>query len=113
MLTNTYAFAPAGVLGSGSADARPHACTAVRPALLGVVARVQGTAVPAALPAAALPATALPATAWKAVGMQLVAVAPRVRPAAIDAFVRPQTDPITQNDGTTPLGIHPRGRSTS
>jgi hypothetical protein len=108
MLTNTYAFAPAGVLGSGSADARPHACTAVRPALLGVVARVQGTAVPAALPAAALPATA-----WKAAGMQLVAVAPRVRPAAIDAFVRPQTDPITQNDGTTPLGIHPRGRSTS
>jgi hypothetical protein len=24
-----------------------------------------------------------------------------------------QHDPIAQHDGTTPLGIHPRGRSTS
>ena len=99
MLSSTFTFAPAGVLGSGSVDARPYACAAVRPSLLPTVAVVGGTRVPAAGMVrrrnagdlagfrSALETTALPITE--------------------------QHDPITQNDGTTPLGIHPRGRSTS
>ena len=89
MLSSTYAFAPAGVLGSGSVDARPHACAAVRPSLLSPVAgmaRRRGE--------------------WALAGVG----------AAIDGtdlLFTNQHDPITKNDGTTPLGIHPRGRSTS
>ena len=99
MISTLSAFAPAGVLGSGSADARPYACAVVRPSLLPPVAVVDGTRVPAAGMArrrgegdlagfrAAFQATALP--------------------------IADQHDPITKHDGTTPLGIHPRGRSTS
>jgi hypothetical protein len=99
MLTSTFALAPTGVLGWGSDVVRPYACAAVRPSLVPTVAVVEGTRVPTAGMArrrdagalagfrAAMKATALPTTE--------------------------QHDPITQNDGTTPLGIHPRGRSTS
>jgi hypothetical protein len=99
MTSTPIAIAPAGVLGSGSVDARPYACAAARPSLLPPVAVVEGTRVPAAGMArrrgekdlagfrGAFQATALP--------------------------IADQHDPIAQHDGTTPLGIHPRGRSTS
>lgn len=99
MLSNTSAFAPAGVLGSGSADARPYACAAVLPSLVPVAGVVEGTRVPVAGMAKRRGAVDL-AGFW----------------GAIDATGLPtptQHDPNTQNDGTTPLGIHPRGRSTS
>lgn len=104
MLSSTFQFASAGVLARGGVDARPYACAAVRPSLLPAavptVAVLDGTRVPVAgMPrrrnaedlagfAGVVTATALPITT--------------------------QHDPIsTKNDGTTPLGIHPRGRSTS
>jgi hypothetical protein len=104
MISNMSAFAPAGVLGSGSVVVRPYACADVRPALLGAVAGVEGLAVPT---------TGLPWAGTPAAGM-----AGRFRTTAptgtgVDAQpIGTQHDPITQNDGTT-LGIHPRGRSTS
>jgi len=98
MLSSTFAFAPAGVLGSGSADARPYACAAVLPS--GVPVAVAGAIrVPVAGMARRRGAVDL-AGLW----------------GAIDTTGLPtpkQHDPNTQNDGTTPLGIHPRGRSTS
>jgi hypothetical protein len=95
MTSTTFAFAPAGVLGSGSVVARPYPCADVRPALLGAVAGVE---------VLGAPATGLP---WA--GKRTAAMAPRVR---ADQPIG-MHDPITQNDGTTPLGIRPRGRSTS
>jgi hypothetical protein len=93
-----FAFAPAGVLGSGSADARPLACTAVRPSLLPPVGVVEGTRVP-----------------FAAMGRRrgeevLAGVGTTVQATALPIT---QHDPISKNDGTTPLGTHPRGRSTS
>jgi hypothetical protein len=99
MTSTLFAFAPAGVLGSGCADARPYACTAVRPSLLPPVAVVEGTGVPFAAMARNRDAEAL-AGVWGAVQATALSTAS-------------QHDPITKNDGTTPLGIQPRGRSTS
>jgi hypothetical protein len=107
MLSSVYATVPAGVLGSGSVVARPHACAAVRPALLGTVAGVGGTGVsttglPAA--AAARPAGMAPRfRGWAPQGTDLPTALP----------IRTQSDPITQNDGTTPLGDHSSGRPLS
>ena len=98
MLSTSFALAPAGVPGSGSADARPYACAALRPA--GVpVAVAEGSRVAVAGMTRRRGAVDL-AGFW----------------GAIDTTGLPtpkQHDPNTQNDGTTPLGIHPRGRSTS
>ena len=99
MTSTLFAFAPAGVLGSGSVDARPYACTAVRPSLLPPVGVVEGTRVPSVAIGRGRGAevvtgigTALSATTLPIAQMQ---------------------HQIRKNDGTTPLGIHPRGRSTS
>ena len=96
MITNTFALAPAGVLGTGSADARPYACVAVRPSLKAHVAGVQGTRVPAAGIA-------------RRRGAELAGIA---FPAALLTATQ-QHDPIGTNDGTTPLGIQPPGRPKS
>ena len=99
MLSSTFALAPAGVLGSGSVVARPYACTAVRPSLAPTAAVAEGTRVPVA-------GMARRRGEWALAGLGV----------AIDGTDLPSTnqhDPITKNDGTTPLGIHPRGRSTS
>jgi hypothetical protein len=99
MTSTLFAFAPAGVLGSGSADARPYACTAVRPSLLPPVGVVEGTGVPFA-------ATARRRGAELVTGVGIAVQATTLPVASMQ-------DPISKNDGTTPLGIHPRGRSTS
>jgi hypothetical protein len=103
MTSTLFAFAPAGVLGSGSADARPQACAAASAALLGgpvgVPAVVKGSGLPVSVPATGMPAR-FRGWATEATGV----------PTAYD--VRQHIDLIAQNDGTT-LGIHPRGRSTS
>ena len=98
MSINAFAFAPAGVLGSGSVDVRPHGCVAVRPSLLGVGAGVQGTGVPFAAMARSRDAEVL-AGVWGAVQATALSIAS-------------QHDPITKNDGTT-LGIHSPGRPQS
>ncbi len=94
MISTTFSTASAGAFGPGSADARPYACEAVRIALLPPFALVQGTGLPTAgmkrRGDAGLPGTGLPA-----------------------ALPTTQHDVITQNDGTTPLGIHSPGRPTS
>jgi hypothetical protein len=95
MISNSISFAPAWVPGTGSVVARPHACATALPSLAGVFAEVQGTGVPMAgtkrrvvdFPGTGLSAAALPITE--------------------------QHDPITQHDGTTPLGIHSPGRPKS
>jgi hypothetical protein len=103
MTSTTVAIAPAGVLGSGSVVARPYPCADVRPALLGAVAGVDGIRVPATgLPWATKPAAVLTAR------FRSTAPAGDVLVQLIDMH-----GPITQNDGTTPLGLHPRARSTS
>ena len=94
MITNTVSFAPAWVPGTGSVVARPYACATTLPSLIAPLAAAQGTRVPAA-------------------GMARL----RGTEVAGFGFVAPtaqQHDPIsTQNDGTTPLGIHPPGRPKS
>ncbi len=95
MISTMLAFTPAGVLGSGSADARPYARVAVRPSLLPPFAAAQGTGLPAAGVARRRNAT----------------TAGTGFPAALP--ISKQHDPITQHDGTTPLGIHPPGRPKS
>jgi len=99
MLSMSFALAPAGVLGSGSAFARPYACTAVRPSLLAPVAVVQGTGVPFA--GIARRRGAALAGALTGIGFQ--AALPTTQ----------QHDEITQHDGPTPLGIHSPGRPKS
>ena len=90
MLSTSWTAAPAGFLGTGSADVRPYAVvgTAVRPVLSGAVVPVQGTGVPTAVRRRA--------TGLFATGMP-------------DAKQLPPTTqqfaPITPNDGTT-LGYH-------
>jgi hypothetical protein len=103
MSTTTFAIAPAGDFGSGSVVARPYPCADVRPALLGAVAGVDGIRVPA---------TGLP---WAAKTAAVMTARPRVTAPVGDLLAQPfgLHDPITQNDGTTPLGLHPRARSTS
>jgi hypothetical protein len=99
MLSSTFSLAPAGVLGSGSVDARPYACVAVRPSLLPTVGVVEGIRVPSAV-------------MGRRRGADLPAgIAPTFGATALSTTE--QHDPIAHNDGTTPLGIHPRGRSTS
>jgi hypothetical protein len=100
MLGTTFALAPAGVLGSGSADVRPYACAVGRPSLLPPVAVVDGTRVPAA-------GMARRRGEWEIAGFGIPAFGATALPTA------DQHDPISTNHGTTPLGIHPRGRSTS
>jgi len=96
VITKMFATAPAGVFGTGSVDARPYACVAVRPSLTAPVAGVQGTRVPAAGMARRRSAD------LTGIGF----------PAALVTTTE-QHDPIGTNDGTTPLGIHSPGRPTS
>jgi len=99
MLSSTFSLAPAGVLGSGLVATRPYACTATRPSLVAPVAVVKGIRVPVA------------GMARRRAAEDLAGF--RTAFTAIDLPITDQHDLITQNDGTTPLGIHPRGRSTS
>ncbi|MGY1618641.1 hypothetical protein ACI797_18030 [Geodermatophilus sp. SYSU D00691] len=92
MISTTISFAPAWVPGTGSVVARPYACAAVRPSLLGALAAAQGTGVPS--------------------------VAPTRRRGLVMGFEQAllpiqKHDGTTQNDGTTPLGIHSPGRPKS
>jgi hypothetical protein len=96
VITNTFALAPAGVFGTGSADARPYACVAVRPSLKAPVAGLQGTRLPVAGMA-------------RRRGAELAGIG---FPAALPTTTQ-QHDPISTNDGTTPLGIHSPGRPKS
>jgi hypothetical protein len=102
MSSTSFAFAPAGVLGSGSVDVRPYSCAAVPSAPLGapvgVAAVVKGSGLPVSAPATGMPAR-FRGWATEATG------AP-----AFD--VRQHDDLITQNDGTT-LGNHSPGRPKS
>ena len=93
MLSMPFAFAPAGVLGSGSAFARPYACAVFRPSLLGALAEAEGTRVPSA-------------------GTERRGAAPVVMGFAARPVTQ-QHDLSTPNDGTTPLGNHSPGRPTS
>ena len=96
MITKMLASAPAAwVPGSGSADVRPLACAAARPSLLPPVGGVQGTGVPFA-------------GMERRRGADLAGIG---FPAGLPTPL--QHDPITQNDGTTPLGIHSPGRPKS
>jgi hypothetical protein len=121
MISTVFAYAPAGVLGSGSADARPYVSATALPALLAAGAADRGTGVPAAARrvsvAPADQGTSVPAAArCVAVALEM---APRFRgrvagttgvPSA--PAIRRHTDLITQNDGTT-LGIQPPRRPQS
>ena len=98
MLTTTLALAPAGATGSASADARPYACAAARPSLLPPVAAVRGTGVP---------------TAGMARRRGADITGTGFGFGATGLLTSQQHDPISTNDGTTPLGIHTPGRSTS
>jgi hypothetical protein len=94
MINNTVSFAPAWVPGSGSVVARPYACATARQSLAPVFAAVQGTRVPMA--------------GTKRRGADLAGIGFQA------ALPTPQHDPIsTQNDDTTPLGIHTPGRPKS
>lgn len=104
MFSSTFALAPAGVLGSGLVVARPYACTAVRPSLAPAAAVAEGTRVPVAGMARRRGAENLAGFSTAVPATDLPIAAPA------DAMKR---NPINQHDGTTPLGIHPRGRSTS
>jgi len=94
MITDTISFAPAWVPGTGSVVARPYACATALPSLIAPLAAATGTRVPADGMA-------------RLRGTEVVGF----------GFVAPmaqQHDPIsTQNDGTTPLGIHSPGRPKS
>ncbi len=94
-MNSWLAFAPAGVLGSGSVVARPYACAVSLPSLDAPVVAVQGTGV------AAAGHTTGAAACLRATGLF-----------AIGAPVTSQPDQISQNDGTT-LGFHPSGRPQS
>ena len=99
MISNTISFAPAWVPGSGSVVARPHACATALPTVAPAFGEVQGTGV-------SMAGTKRRGADLEGFGFQ----------AALPA---PQHDPIsttgirTQNDGTTPLGIHSPGRPRS
>jgi len=98
MITDTISFAPAWVPGSGSVVARPYACAAAVSTVAPTFAELRGTGVP---------------MAGKRRGADLSVLGFQA------ALPAPQHDPIsttgirTQNDGTTPLGIHPPGRPKS
>ena len=95
MLSTSFAFAPAGVLGAGSAVVRPHTCAAVRPSALPPVAVVRGTGVPFA------GMTRVRGAAPAGTGLQITQATPK------------QHALSTTNDGTTPIGIHSPGRPKS
>jgi hypothetical protein len=92
MITSTWTFAPAGVLGQGSADARPYPGVAVRLPAVAPQLAVQGTGVPIA----------------RLRGMAGIDCTPRGEFIA-QRFVAKHS---TQNDGTT-LGFQPSGRPLS
>jgi hypothetical protein len=88
MISTVSTFAPAGVLGQGSACARPYAGAAVRLFTVAPRAAVQGTGVPTA---------------------RLRGVIAGVTGTPRGQF---HTQNHFQNDGTT-LGFHPSSRPTS
>jgi hypothetical protein len=94
MITDTISFAPAWVPGTGSVVARPYACATALPSLIAPLAAATGTRVPADGMA-------------RLRGTEVAGIGFVARTA--------QHDPIstTQNDGTTPLGIHSPGRPKS
>ena len=91
MITNTWTFCPAGVLGTGSADARPVTGVAVR--------------MPAVSPTVEFQGTGLPISRRR---VDIVGTPPRGDYLA-QRFVAKHS---TQNDGTT-LGFHSSGRPLS
>ena len=113
MTSTTISFAPAGVHRAGSAAVRAYACVGVLPtpvpAAIGAsvpaagVAPLPGSSAPFAGPARRPRWTTAPGAALT--GTALTAVR--------DLQFRHESDPMTTNDGTTPLGIHPPGRPTS
>jgi hypothetical protein len=116
MLSMPFASAPAGVLGMGGVDARPHARAAVRSWLPAAGSAVCGTGAPLAgltrRRGTALMGTALMGTALMGTALMGTALMGIGCPAALP-LVEQQIAFITQNDGITPLGIHSPGRSTS
>ena len=129
MISNALASALAGVLGSGTVDARPHSCASVRTLPVHVVAVVPPTAMSTALPTAPSTAVALGAlsglAAAQGTGVPFTGPARRFRdlaaptgtgvPAGLRAQIRYESDPrITTNpNGISTLGIHYPGRPTS
>jgi hypothetical protein len=99
MTSTLFTFAPAGVLGSGSVDARPYAYAALLPMTTGVVAGVDGTGLPVSVPVTATPP-------------QFRGRVAEATSALAASGVRQHTDLIAQNDGTT-LGNHSPGRPQS
>jgi hypothetical protein len=92
MTTSTSMFAPAGVLGQGSAVVRPYACAAVRLSAVAPRVAVQGIDVPTA---------------------RLRDLATGVAPTPRGEFLaRLDHQDFAQNDGTT-LGFHPSSRPLS
>lgn len=89
---------PAGVLGTGSVDVRPSSCAAIRPALLGAVAPIAGTRVPAAGLPKAYAGMSPTFRGWTG--------------AVLTPAIRTQHDQL-ENDSTTTLGNHSPGRPLS
>jgi hypothetical protein len=94
MTKNMWTFVPAGVLGQGSADARPFGGVAVRAAAQPPFAVRQGTG--------------LPTTRLRTLGSGVVATGT----AATGITCTPRGEFIAQNDGTT-LGFHTSSRPLS
>ena len=105
MTKTTWTFAPAGVLGQGSADVRPYPGVVVCP----TVDTVQGTGLPAGGFAAEVRGVFGADTARLRAQHAPVAVLARTDAPTAQKFFAQQS---TQNDGTT-LGIHSRGRPQS
>ena len=97
MITNTWTFAPAGVLGTGSADARPVSGVAVR--------------MPAVAPTVAFQGIGLPIARLR---VDQVGTPPRGEYIAQRFVAKHSTSaPFgAQNDGTT-LGFHTSSRPLS
>ena len=128
MISNALASAPAGVLGSGTVDARPHSCASVRTLPVHVVAVVPPTAMSTA-PSTAIASVALGAlsglAAAQGTGVPFTGPARRFRdlaaptgtgvPARLQAQIRYESDPriTTTHNGISTLGIHCPGRPTS
>ena len=93
MTKNTWMCVPAGVLGQGSADARPYGVVAVRAAAQPPFAVRQGTG--------------LPTTRLRNVDLGVVATG-----TALGTTSNPRGEFIAQHDGTT-LGFHPSSRPLS
>src|SRR3978361_2071507 len=100
MLSSVFTNAPAGVLGTGSVDARPELCASLRPALLGAVTGAVG---------ARVPAIGLPSALDRAPGMSPIV---RGWGGARTASVPPK-HARHPHAGTTPLGNHSPRRPLS